>query len=168
MTTFLLTSTSCETLATTPCPALASFELMDWSSVTVIFVPSGNEVAARDGATIRHNVAGKHNTASKQLKRIRGFISITSIVELDLFDEDNKQSERIPSIRLATKVREWSARRVPAWKGPNSPGKRIRAIYIPEQVRTARVPLSKEQKRLQRHAREVAEASRFNGQPKHY
>lgn len=51
------------------------------------------------------------------------------------------------------------------------PKKRIRAIYIPEQVKAAsgpRVPLSKEQKELQKHAREVAEASRCMGHPKHY
>ena len=52
---------------------------------------------------------------------------------------------------------------------PKEPRKRIRAIYIPEAVRkSVRVPLTKEQKELQKHAREVAEASRFKGQPKHY
>ena len=51
---------------------------------------------------------------------------------------------------------------------PKEPKKRIRAIYISEQVRSARVPLTQEQKELQKHAREVAEASRFKGQPKHY
>ena len=52
---------------------------------------------------------------------------------------------------------------------PKEPKKRIRHIYIPEAIRrSVRVPLSKEQKRLQRHAREVAEASRLRGQPKHY
>ena len=51
---------------------------------------------------------------------------------------------------------------------PKQPRKRIRAIHIPEAVRSARVPLTKEQKRLQKHAREVADASRFKGQPKNY
>lgn len=52
---------------------------------------------------------------------------------------------------------------------PKEPRKTIRAIYIPEQVRkSARVPLTKEQKELQKHAREVAEASRCMGHPKHY
>ena len=51
---------------------------------------------------------------------------------------------------------------------PKEPKKRIRAIYIPDAVRSARVPLTKKQKELQKHAREVAEASRFRGQPKPY
>ena len=51
---------------------------------------------------------------------------------------------------------------------PKEPRKRIRDIYIPDAVRSARVPLTKEQKESQKHAREVAEASRCKGHPKHF
>ena len=55
---------------------------------------------------------------------------------------------------------------------PREPKKRIRKIYIPELVKNARSarvpPFTKEQKEMQKHAREVADASRFKGQPKHY
>ena len=51
---------------------------------------------------------------------------------------------------------------------PKEPKKRIRAIHIPDVIRSARVPLTKEQKELQKYAREVVDASRFKGQPKHY
>jgi hypothetical protein len=54
---------------------------------------------------------------------------------------------------------------------PKEPRKRIRKIYISDEVknsRPARVPMTEEQKHLQKHAREVAEASRCKGHPKHY
>ena len=53
---------------------------------------------------------------------------------------------------------------------PQEPKKRIRKIYIPEEVRNAhlRTPLTKEEQETQKHAREVAEASRFKGQAKRY
>lgn len=51
---------------------------------------------------------------------------------------------------------------------PKEPKKRIRAIYIPDKIRGPRVRLTQEQKDLQKHAREVAEASRCKGHPKHY
>ena len=54
---------------------------------------------------------------------------------------------------------------------PQEPKKRIRKIYIPDMVKNARpasAPLTKEEQETQKHAREVAEASRFKGQPKRY
>jgi hypothetical protein len=49
---------------------------------------------------------------------------------------------------------------------PREPKKRIRKIYIPELVKNARpvrVPLTKEQKEMQKHAREVVDNSRLRG-----
>src|ERR1700741_3864832 len=74
ITTLPFTVTFCATLATTPCPALASLELMDWSMVTVIFDPVGSDVAETTAGSIKHNVI---NTAEK---RARGFISVTSLL----------------------------------------------------------------------------------------
>ena len=51
---------------------------------------------------------------------------------------------------------------------PKEPRKRIRAIYIPDSIRSAGVPLTKKEKESQKHAREVAEASRCQGHPKHF
>lgn len=50
------------------------------------------------------------------------------------------------------------------------PKKRIRHIYIPERVKEApaRVSVTDKDKETQKHAREVADATRSKGQPKWY
>ena len=53
---------------------------------------------------------------------------------------------------------------------PKEPKKRIRHIYVPDFIKkpSKRERLTKEQRELQKHAREVTDAARFKGQPKHY
>ncbi|PYU49481.1 MAG: hypothetical protein DMG48_16635 [Acidobacteria bacterium] len=65
--------TSCATEPVTDCPALALFELTDWSVTTVIFVPSGTVPAAWTSA-------GNTNASARKIEanRIWDFISVTS------------------------------------------------------------------------------------------
>src|SRR5437667_3605471 len=65
--------TSCATEPVTFCPALAVFELTDWSVTTVIFVPSGTVPAA-------WTRAGNTSTSARKIEanRIRDFMSVTS------------------------------------------------------------------------------------------
>ena len=73
MTTFPLEVTSCATVATTPSPTLAFFELMDWSIVTVMAVPAGTEFAA----CVKVVMPRKSATRDTE-KRLLEFISVTS------------------------------------------------------------------------------------------
>src|SRR5216684_5578038 len=73
ITTLPPTITSCATDPVTVCPALAVFELTDWSVTTVIFVPSGTVPPAWASA-------GNTSASARKIEasRIRDFISVTS------------------------------------------------------------------------------------------
>src|SRR4051812_40480374 len=90
MTTLPLVVTLRETVATTGCPSFASFELMDWSTVTVMPVPAGTDVAARERTGNTRN-----STAKTARERVRGFIEVASVSICSSFtrisgEEDNR------------------------------------------------------------------------------
>ena len=64
--------------------------------------------------------------------------------------------------QFVSTLRMWAKSR----QARREPKKRIRHIYIPEEVRNLRP--RKPPTKAEQHAREVAEASRFKGQPKRY